>query len=224
VTGLCESGSASCDDGNPCTVDGCGRAGCVHLPASDGTACDDGNLCTLNDACLMGVCEAPGIVDCNDADPCTTDACDPASGICLNPALDCDDGIDLTADTCEAMTGLCLNVPIVPVGVNTLTFTGGATMMWNPQPYATQWNTYRGTIPPGLMGDPARRDPYDEVCFESADLAGDGAMMSVDFSNPPLGHAFYYGVSGENPLVEGPDLVDSSGAAHAPPNPCLTPP
>src|SRR6058998_3492528 len=34
---------ASCDDGNPCTVDGCDAAGaCTHTAAS-GTACDDGN-------------------------------------------------------------------------------------------------------------------------------------------------------------------------------------
>src|SRR5215831_6156107 len=35
---------ASCDDGDPCTVDGCSAEGrCVHTTASDGTSCDDHN-------------------------------------------------------------------------------------------------------------------------------------------------------------------------------------
>jgi hypothetical protein len=224
ATGQCQAGPASCDDGNPCTIDGCGRTGCENLPAADGTACDDGNPCTLDDACVVGVCEAPGIVECGDADPCTVDACDPDSGQCVNAPLVCDDGNDLTADACEAGTGMCVNVPIVPAEVSTLQFTGAATLAWDPAPFASHWNTYRGTIPSGLMGDPDRGDPYDHVCFESADLAGDGATTTTDFAIPPVGTGYYYVVSGENPLVEGPAIVDSNDVPYYPPNPCLTPP
>jgi len=224
ATGECQAGVATCDDFNPCTADTCGRAGCQHDPVPDGTVCDDGNPCTLDDACMVGVCEAPGLVECGDPDPCTVDACDPDTGQCVNAPLACDDGNDLTDDVCEAGTGLCVNVPILPVQVDTLQFTGAATLAWSPSPFASHWNTYRGTIPSGLMGDPRRPDPYDHVCFESADLAGDGPTAATDFAIPPVGDGFYYVVSGENRLVEGPAMVDSSGAVHLPPSPCLTPP
>jgi hypothetical protein len=125
---------------------------------------------------------------------------------------------------CAAGTELCLNVPIVPATVNTLQLTGAATLAWDPAPFASHWNTYRGTIPPGLMGDPGRRDPYDHVCFESANLAGDGRTATTDIAIPPVGGGFYYVVSGENRLVEGPAVVDSNGMPRWPPSPCLTPP
>jgi len=224
ATGQCQAGSDSCDDGNPCTTDLCGRAGCQHSPVADGSACDDGNPCTLGDTCVVGVCEASGFVDCADTDPCTVDACDADTGQCVNAPRTCDDGDTLTTDACEAGTGICFHVPIVPGWVNTLRFSGAAMLAWSPAPFASHWNTYRGTIPPGLMGDPGRRDPYDHVCFESADLAGDGLTATTDFSIPAVGSGFYYVVSGENRLVEGPAMMDSSGLAHHPPSPCLTPP
>ena len=46
-----------CDDGNPCTVDGCDpAAGCFHLAAEDDSPCDDRDPCTSDDFCLEGVC------------------------------------------------------------------------------------------------------------------------------------------------------------------------
>ncbi|GMV40482.1 MAG: hypothetical protein AMXMBFR64_21980 [Myxococcales bacterium] len=42
-----------CDDGDPCTTDGCEGGVCVHLPM----VCDDGDPCT-DDACALGVCGA----------------------------------------------------------------------------------------------------------------------------------------------------------------------
>lgn len=47
--GLCEA--AACDDGDPCTEDTCGSAGCAHAPAPDGTICDLGT-------CVAGTCTA----------------------------------------------------------------------------------------------------------------------------------------------------------------------
>ncbi len=50
-------GPLGCDDGDPCTLDGCTDAsGCSHTKLSDGAACDDGALCTAVDACSKGVC------------------------------------------------------------------------------------------------------------------------------------------------------------------------
>jgi len=43
-----------CDDGLPCTLDGCDSAGnCTHTP--DDSLCDDGSACT-SEACVAGTC------------------------------------------------------------------------------------------------------------------------------------------------------------------------
>lgn len=65
VGAVCTGGSVQpCDDGNPCTSDGCHPViGCVLLPVPTGTACNDGNDCSQDDTCLGGTC-APGLAIC----------------------------------------------------------------------------------------------------------------------------------------------------------------
>ena len=72
---------AACADGNPCTVPGCDHAGvCTYTPVADGTPCNDANACTTADACLAGQCVGGSAISCDDANLCTADGCDPASG------------------------------------------------------------------------------------------------------------------------------------------------
>jgi hypothetical protein len=53
--GACKGTPVACDDGNPCTDDGCDPAsGCTHVPNT--APCDDGNPCTELDACLDSKC------------------------------------------------------------------------------------------------------------------------------------------------------------------------
>jgi hypothetical protein len=61
VEGASESGAvcpdpSECDDGNPCTSDGCDAGACVHVALPDGTPCDDGKLCTTQEMCSAGAC------------------------------------------------------------------------------------------------------------------------------------------------------------------------
>jgi RHS repeat-associated protein len=114
---------ASCDDGNPCTVDSCGTNGvCTHMPAMNGTTCNDGNACTQNDTCQGGVCTGGAAVTCAGADQCHTEgACVPATGcpapMAKNDGTACDDGnACTTGETCRA--GAC-------TGGATVTCTGG---------------------------------------------------------------------------------------------------
>jgi hypothetical protein len=79
---------SACNDGDPCTADGCSGAACTHDPVPDGTACDDGEVGTVGDYCEAGVCA--GILpvcswdaECDDGDICTTDRCVPEVG-CFN--------------------------------------------------------------------------------------------------------------------------------------------
>ena len=50
----------------------------VHV--ADGSACTDHNPCTQTDACQGGVCVGSNLLDCDDGDPCTADACAPLGG------------------------------------------------------------------------------------------------------------------------------------------------
>jgi sugar lactone lactonase YvrE len=54
----CVGQIAVCNDGNPCTVDGCEPyLGTCHFVVRTG-ACDDGAACNTADACLNGVCQS----------------------------------------------------------------------------------------------------------------------------------------------------------------------
>jgi hypothetical protein len=75
---------------------------CRAVPANtDGTACNDGNACTVYDRFQGGVCiGAPIIVD--DANACTMDACNPATGAVTHTPVSVDDGNACTIDVCDA--------------------------------------------------------------------------------------------------------------------------
>ncbi|MBM4343635.1 MAG: hypothetical protein FJ100_09695, partial [Deltaproteobacteria bacterium] len=162
---LCKGGvclftvpTPSCDDANVCTTDSCvpkptqgadkqWHQGCLNLAVASTTACDDGNACSDGDACGKGACVAGKAKDCNDADVCTIDSCDPKKGcghksiadLCKddNPCTDqgcdkqkgcvfpfnsnpCDDNSLCTAkDGCK--NGACVGVPVPLSDGNTCT-------------------------------------------------------------------------------------------------------
>lgn len=101
----CKGSPVLCTDGNPCTQDSCvSPGGCTYTPGNDGAACDaDGNKCT-SDLCSGGVCKQGATQVCDDGVACTSDSCDPATGLCVFQPKDaaCDDGNACTTDTCSA--------------------------------------------------------------------------------------------------------------------------
>ena len=104
------SGPRVCDDGNPCTDDACDPAtGCASAPNT--APCDDGDACTTGDGCVAGACASGPPLSCYDANPCTDDACDPATGCTFPPNLaPCDDGDPCTTtDICAE--GVCQGGP-----------------------------------------------------------------------------------------------------------------
>jgi hypothetical protein len=121
AAGVCGhvANDAACDDGNACTGDACTLAdGCSNTAVGNGATCTDNNACTATDTCTNGLCTAGAAKDCNDQNPCTTDACNPKSGICQNELVSvgtaCDDGVACTtADACDAL-GKCVGVDGCP--------------------------------------------------------------------------------------------------------------
>ncbi len=49
-----------------------------------GTPCDDASVCSTASSCDTGLCVGTAPLDCDDADLCTDDECDPVTG-CFNP-------------------------------------------------------------------------------------------------------------------------------------------
>ena len=129
----CEGVPDFCDDENLCTTDSCHPVtGCDHVEVQcsvddpcvsevncvvdsgctdfvymvEGYPCEDGNDCTFNGLCTEGKCASDDFKDCNDANPCTNDVCDPDFD-CLYeskaPNTPCDDGSVCTVDDlCQA--------------------------------------------------------------------------------------------------------------------------
>lgn len=89
----CRLASIRCDDQNPCTEARCDEdtGACVFDPVPTGTDCGDGDACNGIETCSSAAtCEADAPLEIDDTDPCTTDACDPATGIISHePILGC---------------------------------------------------------------------------------------------------------------------------------------
>ena len=105
--GACKGGAApTCDDSKVCTNDACDPTkGCTF--ANNTVNCDDLSACTTADKCISGNCVGGPAPDCDDKNPCTSDACDKAIGCThANNTSPCDD-LDActTNDTCA--TGAC---------------------------------------------------------------------------------------------------------------------
>ncbi|MBM4352194.1 MAG: hypothetical protein FJ109_00115 [Deltaproteobacteria bacterium] len=101
------TGTLPCGDDTPCTDDSCDPAkGCIHTLNS--APCDDGDICTVGDKCTAGGCKPAQWLSCDDANSCTTDACDPKAGCTHTPvAGGCDDkNACTTGDTCQ--DGTCV--------------------------------------------------------------------------------------------------------------------
>jgi hypothetical protein len=161
---------APCDDDNPCTIgdlcqnnsclsgvtkecvstDECQTAKCDQNSGKcaygnklNGQPCNDGSICTTGDGCLDGSCTGSPVA-CDDGKPCTSDACDPASGCtatdlagtcndgnaCTNgdtcvggncqagQPTACDDGDGCTLDGCDATSGTCTHTTVTGCGGN----------------------------------------------------------------------------------------------------------
>jgi hypothetical protein len=98
---LCEP--SLCDDGNPCTADDCGAAGCTSTQLPDGSLCSAGG-----DVCMQGQC---GVTECvSDADCPSAGACTGAarceSFTCVaGPALSCGEPTQCAVPICDANLG-----------------------------------------------------------------------------------------------------------------------
>jgi cysteine-rich repeat protein len=180
-TDTCHAGT--CTGANPvaCTAqDQCHAAGtcnpstgaCSNPPATNGTPCSDGNACTQVDTCQGGACTGTNPVTCAAQDQChVAGTCNPATGICSNPAKangsSCDDGDLCTqGDTCQA--GSC---------------TAGAPLTCT----ASDQCHVPGTCNPSIGACTNPPKPNGAACSDgSACTAGDACQGGVCFPGTPV--------------------------------------
>lgn len=88
----------------------------LNPPCTTIADCDDADPCAT-EACVSGVCQSATLA-CDDGDGCTIDAC--AAGTCTHTPLDCADDDACTTDTC--VDGACGHPPIDCADADTCTF------------------------------------------------------------------------------------------------------
>ena len=110
---IANANTSPCVDGDPCTADDvCNGGSCAGAP-TDGPACDDGNACTTNDACADGTCLGGAPINCDDGNICNgTEVCATYYGCYSVAPLNCDDGNVCTTDGCIPTSG-CVHGDVV---------------------------------------------------------------------------------------------------------------
>ena len=110
-------GDADCpDDGDPCTgVDACVDGLCVPAPGS-APVCEPSSDC-VSSVCepATGACVQQAMEDgaaCAQVAPCKLGPGQCLAGACVGVDIVCDDGLVCTTDTCDPQTGLCESTPV----------------------------------------------------------------------------------------------------------------
>ncbi|MCB9788633.1 MAG: hypothetical protein H6744_18305 [Deltaproteobacteria bacterium] len=112
TTAECQAGAGSLE---PCQISVCDtkKGRCVVQTAPEHATCDDGDPCTVESWCIEGACDGASVVkpDCDDGNPCTGDGCQPGVGcVHSNITAPCNDGNSCTNDdACAA--GACQGQP-----------------------------------------------------------------------------------------------------------------
>jgi hypothetical protein len=97
-----ECSDAACNDGNPCTDDGCGADGCENVPNT--APCEDTVFCNGADTCSDGACTV------HEGDPCEAPThCEESMTTCVGctETADCPMRIDGPWGTCAGFVGVC---------------------------------------------------------------------------------------------------------------------
>lgn len=131
-------GGTSCSDGSFCngneTCNGSGS--CVaSTPPAAGTSCTDGNTCNGDETCNgSGSCVTGAPPAVNDGNACTTDACDPATGVSHVPLPD--------GSTCSGV-GVC---EAGACSVEGTVFSGDFFEFQSSPEQCTSWEAFRGQL------------------------------------------------------------------------------
>jgi cysteine-rich repeat protein len=109
-----------CDDHNTVSCDGCSVSCQIETLDPNGPCatcttdidCDPMQACGPS-TCQDGACKANTPPDCNDANQCTIDSCNPSTGACTHTARTCPDATACDGTmSCDPGSGQCVNGPV----------------------------------------------------------------------------------------------------------------
>jgi hypothetical protein len=233
---LCDC-PTNCDDGNPCTVDGCDLQGncahtpkdcydtnpcsddycdlfsgqCVHEPVREGFPCS--GACIIGGECLGGQCYGSQPRVCNDNNACTSDTCNPSTGCVYFPSKDSD--FDTHVDAACGGDDCNDDDPGVWHAVSEVVNLQAA----NPSPTSITWDSQAVAAGPGTIYDVASGlIPTPGAGYVSpACLSSAGAAASYDDGRPapPLNQLYWYLVRAHNSCGTGDYGNGSNGAARS---------
>jgi YD repeat-containing protein len=223
AVGVCQAGTPpALDDGNPCTSDACDPiAGVSHPPVPAGAACADADVCNGDELCdAAGACQSGVPLNVDDANPCTADACDPATGVSHSPVAagtSCADGDACNGEeTCNA-TGVCqAGSPLVIDDGNPCTADA-----CDPSLGVSHTPVAPGTsCADGDVCDGAETCDAAGTCQAGTPLTcDDGNVCTTDACNPASGCDFVPASSGsscaDGDLCNGEETCDGAGVCGA---------
>ncbi len=150
--------------------------GIQGMPCTTATQCDDQNPCTT-DACVAMACQLTNAAD--DGNACTTDMCDPQSGAIQNVPVQVNDNNVCTYDVCDPATGATN-----PLGISVF----ADDFSDNAQGWALGVQWFIGSAAPSMGGLDGGNDPADDHSLTSDDShAGTGQGQLV---NPTMGPSY----------------------------------
>ena len=100
---FCYTHCPGCEDSDPCTRDVFEQEACSHYPVAAHGVCSDGDHCNGAESCSNGVCVAGFPTNCDDANPCSADTCDPLTGcqhIAVPDGTPCGSGLSCSGGVC----------------------------------------------------------------------------------------------------------------------------
>lgn len=173
---------ADCDDGFPCTIDGCGVGGvCTHDPTP---TCGAGEICSPERGCISGCVEDADCQNdsyCDGPERCIGDQC-----FAPIRAIDCNDGNECTTDTCSEETLGCV---YTGCDAGTVTDGGGPPPEFDPDVH------YAGTFvvaPAPSLGCPPSSYAIGNITFTRTDeeLRVRADRFTLTQRPPPAGNMF----------------------------------
>ncbi len=194
AAGACQPGPALvCDDGVACTQDACDpRVGCTAVP--DNARCDDGVFCNGSEVCSLAVrgCSGGVPVRCDDANPCTTDACDERSRACIVTGRTDDDRDGFPPVRCPGGTDCDDTNPTVNPGAAEVCLDGRDNncngRLDCAEPSCAMQPVCAACTPTGPEGPPGTcRDGRDNDCNRLADCADPACARSPECGCVPSG-------------------------------------
>jgi ELWxxDGT repeat protein len=129
-----------CDDGDPCTLDGCTpREGCTHTPLAGCAATTTSTTTTTTTTRVAPTATSTSTIPCNgpcnDGDPCTVDRCE--AGICRHDPPGPSAGLRCVLDGGGLDSAACRDVPL-------------------PRPEVRAWHRIRARLDAVGAGDDRR--------------------------------------------------------------------